>query len=902
MVGEPSAHELCFRTWLKSQEDHYTYGVVLDNTCQARPRYVAVLFAFRYLLKGVEMSVIRRWRLFCGVCFMYLLPCVRAEDSVISVHSDHSFLIGCLVAVVVLMVLWILTHKILGALAHLRESIHSAEASAQSIVAQATVSAQLMTNQVTSTVTDTTKTAGFLFEGLASAGAMAAAVVLLRRTWAYFHEEQKPREEANGLASKAFDAATIILSIPAFLIGGGWHAVGKLFSQIQGWANMFCVIASGTTELAKLCGQKMWSPVASVFGYFETVVKPVAAIAPALPEAKEEKKSIFTPVSFCSGGMLQELPSSTSSSTSTLVRSMSSMSLSSACMSSSSTSSSSSSVTSSLPIPVTATLQCRYDGDEKKADGTLFCTSDEQSWAHYVRCNFAYYERKASATEKEAWAGLHKLYDKSDAAAHSALDVIAEHQWALKWAFVLCIVLVGIWGLWTQYHGDGKKKKSEKAESASVVVLGHSEPVEEGHGKQKRGNVNKKKRGDHRVNKYWKGIYSKGLEMIVDDSVLQLDDGHGHVYDVNGNSATTKMDDIANHLASSNLNWQSLALKIRMKNGAWKTFDVSRELDQVEVDAEGDSADQYDFDPELEDVLVQEERDRRARRPTVRSSFVEEAKEVKLEGKEAKETKQFAQTAANPRSKLPCFKHYFGRCVRKNCQFSHSMPLSVAKKIMSTVKCPLGHNCKNTDCPFLCVKPHQEMALGKHKLDLTVPLAVTGIVQGVDSKGSPWWTNTTFVGQDFIAPNHWFEKVKDSPGASVGILGHSVRLSECKVRLVDPELVAIRPPSGFFSPSKKVVARIPENEEVYLTAYPTKDATSLAVSQGLATTGTKIAYYSACSQEGDCGGGVWSVKDGTVHLVGLHILGDKTRNGFVPITPELLKRLGDGSVFRPSLL
>jgi len=61
------------------------------------------------------------------------------------------------------------------------------------------------------------------------------------------------------------------------------------------------------------------------------------------------------------------------------------------------------------------------------------------------------------------------------------------------------------------------------------------------------------------------------------------------------------------------------------------------------------------------------------------------------------------------------------------------------------------------------------------------------------------------------------------------------------------------------------------------------------------------AHYTAASATGDCCGGVWGVKNNVVHLVGFHIFGDITRNGFVPITPELLKVLSGSGVFQPSL-
>jgi len=550
---------------------------------------------------------------------------------------------------------------------------------------------------------------------------------------------------------------------------------------------------------------------------------------------------------------------------------------------------------STLPIPIDAKMQCCYDGDERDANGKLFCeekkTGDKsKDFAHWSRCNMAYYKRHASTTAKQAWDGLHGLYDKADVEAHHALDFMEVHKSKLKWAFVLVIVLIGIYALWSKYHGK----------------------VKEGHKGKKSRNSNK--HSNHRVNKYWKGIYSKGLEMIVDGSVLQVDDGHGHKYDVNGHSANELADDVARYLNSAaDVNWQSVALKIRTKNGGWKTYDVTRDVaqdfqepndDSDEVDGDEPEAPRRQRKHKARDEWVEENGVRVIGAMPIQASIQAEAKHVDV--KESKEAKEPVVAVKTVKPKAPCHLHYlYKKCHKKNCAYSHAYSDIEGLAMIAKQKCPKGNACKSADCPFLCpkkfVKP--EMANGRFKLRLEAPQAVTGIAQVDNSEdGMTYWSNTSFVGQDFLVPFHWYEKAKGQPGAEIRIAGKILKLTDCSLRRVAEDLVAVRPKSGAFVPARKAITRDPENEEVYLVAYDARDATTLSVSQGRCTVSSGGAVtYTASSQEGDCGGGVWAVKDNSVHLVGFHIFGAPSGNGFVPISKNLMDILNGAEVFRPSL-
>lgn len=192
--------------------------------------------------------------------------------------------------------------------------------------------------------------------------------------------------------------------------------------------------------------------------------------------------------------------------------------------------------------------------------------------------------------------------------------------------------------------------------------------------------------------------------------------------------------------------------------------------------------------------------------------------------------------------------------------------------------------------------------MGKGKLDLSTPLAVTGVATGVDKNGAEWWANATFVGQDFIVPKHWFDRVHEMPGCCIKLDSFGCKISECSTRQVDADLIAVRPKTAF-TPKRKANARAPESEEVYLVAFADPRDAAPAVSSGqCAVSKSGVATYTASSKTGDCGGGVWAVKNNTTHLVGFHIYGDVTNNGFVAISKELMDRISGSAVFQPSLL
>jgi hypothetical protein len=114
--------------------------------------------------------------------------------------------------------------------------------------------------------------------------------------------------------------------------------------------------------------------------------------------------------------------------------------------------------------------------------------------------------------------------------------------------------------------------------------------------------------------------------------------------------------------------------------------------------------------------------------------------------------------------------------------------------------------------------------------------------------------------------------------------------------------VAIRPKQAYV-PKVKAIARTPVAEQVYLVAYGSSDMKSLPrVSEGKCCLNSGVATYDASSSFGDCCGGVWAVANDSTQLVGFHNWGSPSKNGFIPITKELLACLSGSSVFRESLL